>query len=64
MQMLAWCSTLSFLLVSAINKGTPRYREIAYGTTVDYELMKRNYPFMARLIIDGQRCGGAVIGDR
>ena len=39
-------------------------RAIAYGTTVDYSLMKIFYPFMARLIIEGERCGGAVIADR
>ena len=48
----------------AVNTGKPRPREIAYGTTVDYSLMKISYPFMARLIIDGERCGGAVIADR
>ena len=48
----------------AVNTGKPRPREIAYGKTVDYSLMKISYPFMERLIIDGERCGGAVIADR
>merc|ERR1712151_7338 len=38
--------------------------EIAYGDVVDYSSMKRNYPFMARLIMDDLRCGGALIADR
>ena len=48
----------------AVNTGKPRPREIAYGTTVDYSLMKIRYSFMARLISDGERCGGAVIAER
>ena len=33
-------------------------------TKVGYSVMKRAYPFMARLIMNGGRCGGAVIADR
>ena len=49
----------------SLNKGRGRPKEIAYGSKVDYGIMKRSYPFMARLIMDGgERCGGAVIADR
>ena len=39
-------------------------REIAFGEVVDYSSMKRNYPFMVRVIMDDLRCGGALIADR
>ena len=48
----------------AVNTGNHGPSEVAYGTIVDYSLMKRSYPFMARLIIDSERCGGVVIADR
>ena len=61
-------SSLFFLFwiynVNAVNKGLIKSREIAYGTTVDYSLMKISYPFMARLVLDGEKCGGAVIASK
>ena len=53
-------------LVSSVNKGrTKTSHEIAYGTVVDYSVVKISYPFMARIIMDGSfRCGGALISDR
>ena len=50
--------------VNAVNKGLIKSTEIAYGTTVDYSSMKVSYPFMARLVNDGEKCGGAVIASR
>ena len=65
MEILSLLFLFSFSCVRAVNTGRrPRPREIAYGTTVDYSLMKISYPFMARLIMDGEKCGGAVIADR
>ena len=64
MEILSLLFLFSFSYVRAVNTGRSRHREIAYGTTVDYSLMKIFYPFMARLIIEGERCGGAVIADR
>merc|ERR1712098_631259 len=55
---------LLFCVVTALNKGRRNRKEIAYGRTVDYEHFKNSYAFMARLIIDGFRCGGAVIAPR
>ena len=39
-------------------------KEIAYGDIVDYSSLKRNYPFISRLLFDDLRCGGALISDR
>ena len=64
MEILSLLCLFSLLCARAVNKGRSRPREIAYGKTVDYSLMKISYPFMARLIIDGEKCGGAVIADR
>merc|ERR1712106_698448 len=52
--------------VQSVNKGRLRIRpkEIAYGDIVDYSSMKRNYPFMSRIILDDLKCGGALISDR
>ena len=52
---------------SSLNKGRgrPRHVEIAYGSKVDYRIMKLLYPFMARIVLDGnERCGGSVIAER
>ena len=59
--------TFIFLpLVSSLNKGkTKTTHEIAYGTVVDYSIVKTSYSFMVRIILDGSfRCGGALISDR
>ena len=55
-----------FSAVLSVNKGRVRIRpkEIAYGDIVDYSSLKRNYPFMSRLLFDDLRCGGALISDR
>ena len=37
--------------------------EIGYGSVVDYASAKSSYPFMARIIMDGRKCGGALISD-
>ena len=52
--------------VSSVNKGrTKTFQEIAYGSAVDYSIVKTSYPFMVRIIMDGSfRCGGALISDR
>ena len=53
------------VISEGVSQGRGRPKEIAYGSKVDYGIMKRSYPFMARLIMDGgERCGGAVIADR
>ena len=40
-------------------------REIANGAVVDYATMRRSYPFMARLVLDGAfRCGGSVVAEK
>ena len=64
MEILSFLCLISLQCVRAVNTGRQSQKEIAYGTIVDYSLMKISYPFMARLIIDGERCGGAVIADR
>ena len=65
--------TATFLVVflaiglgDSLNRGRvrPKIEEIAYGTAVDYDSVKQQYPFMARLVMDDQLCGGAVIADR
>jgi hypothetical protein len=52
--------------VSSLNKGEKKTtHEIAYGSVVDYSIVKISYPFMVRIIMDGSyRCGGALISDR
>ena len=52
--------------VSSVNKGrTTTFQEIAYGSAVDYSIVKTSYPFMVRIFMDGSfRCGGALISDR
>merc|ERR1719450_467023 len=37
---------------------------IAYGRIVDYATARDVYSFMARIITDGLRCGGAVVAPR
>ena len=68
MDILATVVLLSFLAFShGVNTGRNtrrRKQEIAWGEVVDYSSMRRNYPFMARLILDDLRCGGALISDR
>ena len=45
----------------SLNKGRGRPKENAYGSKVDYGIMKRSYPFIGRLfLVGGVRCGGAV----
>ena len=53
-------------LLEPVNRGRLRTgpKEIAYGDIVDYSSLKRNYPFMSRLLFDDLRCGGALISDR
>ena len=59
------CLALIFRFSSSVNTGRKELDiEIAYGDTVDYSVIKRSYPFMARLILDSGRCGGALISDR
>ena len=55
-----------FTGVHLVNKGRlkTRRKEITYGDIVDYSSMKRNYPFMSRIILDDLKCGGALISDR
>ena len=57
---------LAIGLGDSLNRGRarPEIAEIAYGTLVDYDSIKLAYPFMARLVMDGQLCGGVVIADR
>jgi len=65
--MSALSSPAIFLLgaVTALNTGKPgQPTEIAYGKQVDYAQTKRHYPFMARLVMDSDKCGGAVIAPR
>jgi len=52
--------------VHLVNRGRlkTREKEIAYGDIVDYSSMKRNYPFMSRIILDDLKCGGALISNR
>ena len=64
MEILSLLCLFLFSYVRAVNTGNQRPREIAYGAIVDYSQMKISYPFMARLIIDSERCGGVVIADR
>ena len=68
MEILAAVLMLCFLAFSqGVNTGRNthiRRQEIAFGEVVDYSSMRRNYPFMARLILDDLRCGGALISDR
>ena len=62
---LVFCLVLA--LGSCVNTGrrtTGKRPEIAYGTLVDYPSIKRSYPYIARLNLDGYRCGGALIADR
>ena len=48
-----------------VNTEKGRATEIAFGTAVDYSFAKKSYPFMARIILDGNKCGGVLIsGDR
>ena len=53
-------------LLDSVNRGRLRTqeKEIAFGDIVDYSSLKRNYPFLARLLFDDLRCGGALIADR
>ena len=57
---------LAIGLGDSLNRGRarPEIAELAYGTAVDYDSVKQQYPFMARLVMDDQLCGGVVIADR
>ena len=57
---------LAIGLGDSLNRGRarPKLAEIAYGTAVDYDSVKQQYPFMARLVMDDELCGGVVIADR
>ena len=67
MVILAWVFCVMFGLRATVNTGWRRgdsSPEIAFGQVVDYAAIKGSYSFMARLVFDGQRCGGAVIAER
>ena len=59
------CLAFIFRFSNSINTGRNVTNiEIAYGDLVDFSTIKGSYSFMARLIMDGGRCGGALISDR
>ena len=53
-----------YLLCSWNLVNSERSRGIAFGNVVDFGAIKTSYSFMARFIMDGKRCGGALIDDR
>ena len=58
-------SLVNFAKTLNLNVNVQQRRKIARGTRIGYSTMKAQYPFMARLVMDGaDRCGGSVISDR
>ena len=50
--------------VTASNLREPRQAEISNRFPVEYRDIRDIYSFMARIVMDSRRCGGAVIAPR
>ena len=57
-----WVLLATFLVSNFAQAGR---KKILGGSLIGQSAMRLTYPFMARLVMDGdKRCGGSVISDR